>query len=415
MTRAQRPLVGVVSPMGRVNREHLLRALAERYRVWVFDDEERDWSARYASGHTVVNTRSAVDLFTAASGVGLDAVLTWDELSSIATAELAAALDLPGPPPDAVRRCRDKYLTRVAMAEHGRPSRPSVSVATCEQALAAAKWTGFPAVLKPRSLTGSIGPVLVHSADRLVEVFPQVRAAHLPGLDVLLAEPLVLESYLDGPEISVDSVVVAGETHVAFLAHKRLGYPPYFEEVGHVVDAEDPLLDDPVLLERLSDAHRAVGFDQGWTHTEWRLTAATGPELVEINPRIGGDLISQLGTVATGLEPSVLAAQAALGGDIDAAPRFRRAAAVRFVYPERSMRLGAIDIDRDRLPEGTVRVEAFAEPGDWLHLPPQAHGTGRAVVVMCTGERGVDAERAAEAAEAAVRLVDWGENDERSE
>jgi hypothetical protein len=31
---------------------------------------------------------------------------------------------------------------------------------------------------------------------------------------------------------------------LAFIARKQVGYPPHFEEVGHLVDGDDPLLAD---------------------------------------------------------------------------------------------------------------------------------------------------------------------------
>jgi len=71
------------------------------------------------------------------------------------------------------------------------------------------------------------------------------------------------------------------------LARKQLGAPPYFEEIGHVVDATDPLLSDPALLAVLSDAHRALGVADGVTHTEIP-AHRRGPVIIEVNARLGG-------------------------------------------------------------------------------------------------------------------------------
>ena len=52
----------------------------------------------------------------------------------------------------------------------------------------------------------------------------------------------------------------------------------------------------------LQGVHEAVGFGTGWTHVEFRLVRGK-PRLVEINARLGGDLILYLGWLATGVDP----------------------------------------------------------------------------------------------------------------
>ena len=64
-----------------------------------------------------------------------------------------------------------------------------------------------------------------------------------------------------------------------FVARKRTGMFPYFEEVGHVVDAADPLLHDDSLMETLAEAHRVLGVENGLTHAEVRLTER-GPLII---------------------------------------------------------------------------------------------------------------------------------------
>ncbi|MEU9509726.1 ATP-grasp domain-containing protein [Micromonospora sp. NPDC048170] len=397
-----RPLVGVVSPMGQAQREYLLRSLAGEFDVWAFDDQRRNWVDRHVVGQSTVDPYDEEQLTRAAGAAGVDALISWDELSAYATARAARTLGLPGPAPEAVRVCRDKYLTRRALSEYGMSMPASVPVSDIDQALAAASRTGYPAVLKPRALAGSVGPMLVRSPGELVRVFPDVLGARLPGVRVDLAEPLVLETYLDGPEISVDSVCFDGVVHPLFVARKELGSPPFFEETGHWVEAGDALLHDEQLLSRLRDVHAGVGFDQGWTHTEWRLTR-NGPELVEINSRLGGDLIPQLGGLATGLRPAVIVAEVALGRRPDLTARGLGAAAVRFVYPDLPGELEALVVDGERLPREVVRLDPLAEPGQWLL--PSAQVGGRAALVVCAGDGIPEVAKAIDESLSAITLV----------
>src|SRR5207248_3474465 len=110
----------------------------------------------------------------------------------------------------------------------------------------------------------------------------------------------IIEGFADGPEISIDGAVFKGEYLPMFVARKSTGLPPFFEETGHIVDAADPLLRDEQLLAVLAKGHQALGIENGITHTEVRLTSR-GPVIIEVNGRLGGDLIPFLGKVATGI------------------------------------------------------------------------------------------------------------------
>ena len=197
--------------------------------------------------------------------------------------------------------------------------------------------------------------------------------------------PIVLvEEYADGPEISVDCAVYHGEVLPICLAHKEIGYPPYFEEVGHLVDGADPQLADPAFRQLLEQAHQALGFTDGITHTEFRLTPS-GPKLIEVNARLGGDLIPYLGLRATGIDPGLAAAAVACGRRPEVIPDRKRFGAVRFCYVPYEMTIGAISFDerpaagRDRSGGGACRTgpASLAATGRHRLGPDRLHHRGR--------------------------------------
>src|SRR5947209_12082197 len=157
----------------------------------------------------------------------------------------------------------------------------------------------------------SIGVARVDSPGDLAAAFAVAEAASHGGAPAYEGGVLV-EEYLRGPEISVDGAVFDGRYRPFFIAHKQVGFPPYFEEIGHVVDAADPLLVDPELNRVLAAAHRALGLRFAMTHTELRFTDR-GPAIIEVNVRLGGDLIPYLGKLATGLDPAHIAVDVARG------------------------------------------------------------------------------------------------------
>jgi len=107
---------------------------------------------------------------------------------------------------------------------------------------------------------------------------------------------------------------------------------PYFEEVGHIVDAADPLLADPGLAAVLAAAHRALGFTDGITHAEFKLTG-DGPVVIEVNARLGGDLIPYLGMRASGIDPGLAAAAVACGQRPQLRPDRSRSPGCASSYP----------------------------------------------------------------------------------
>jgi predicted ATP-grasp superfamily ATP-dependent carboligase len=405
---ADRPLVAVVNSLCRTQREYLLRSISGRYRVWLLQDGPPSWELPYLTGHTMVNTLDPQAMLAAVSPLGLSGVLCWDEVRIEAAASLAAALGLPGGDPAAVRRCRDKHLTRTTLAAAGVPQPASTAVDSPAQAAAAARRIGYPVVVKPRALSGSYGVTLVSDPDELAAAFEQASSRTIDGVPTFHHNGVLVEEYLTGQEISIDCVLHHGTTTPITLARKQLGYPPHFEEIGHTVNPTDPLLHDPTVLNILHAAHHAVGLRDGWAHTELRLTP-TGPKVIEINARLGGDLIPYLGQLATGTEPGLLAAAAACGQRPAPEPTHRRVAGVAFGYPTRRCKAAGMRVDDELLPEGVDRIEFLTAPGTWIEPPPAGHVWGRYCYIVAVADTVAQCQDRLESAAKAVTLLVDGE------
>jgi biotin carboxylase len=398
-----RPLLILISPMGRTSRGYLLESVSRGYRIWTFQDHRVTWERPYLAGYTVLDTLDATGMIAAARSIPADGVLCWDETRILPAAVVAHALGLPGNPPEVIRACRDKRLTRRALATDPRLRTACHPVATLAEARRAATRIGYPIVLKPRSLTGSFGVVRVDSAADLTRWFDYSSSTVMAEVPDRFTDSVLVEEYLDGEEISVDAVTHKGESTPLFVARKQIGFLPYYEEVGHLVDARDPLLSDPELRDRLTAVHAAIGFDNGWTHTEWRLTV-DGPRLVEINARSGGDMIPYLGRLATGVDAGTVSAAFACGHDPRFEPDRRRAAAIRFRYPERDTVAGPVRVDRARLPAAVDRVDVLATPGQELRLPPASHVFCRFASVIVSADTAAECRAALDEAEPAIIL-----------
>jgi argininosuccinate lyase len=247
-------------------------------------------------------------------------------------ARIAADLGLPGPNPDAVLNCRDKLRQRTALARHGVAVPRFAAAATPGEAAAAADRIGYPVVVKPVEGTGSVGvrrcadrsEVLAHGHDLLAATRNE-RGLPVPG-------EILVEEYADGAEFSVETF---GARPVVVVA-KHLGAPPHFVETGHDVPAAVTRRDGEALRELAVAALDALRLDFGAAHVEIRMTAS-GPRVIEVNPRLAGGMIPELVRAATGIDLITAQLRAVLGRDVgDLAPDRHRHACLRFLTTERA-------------------------------------------------------------------------------
>ncbi|MGF1425977.1 ATP-grasp domain-containing protein [Kitasatospora sp. LaBMicrA B282] len=405
-------LILLIGSGGRDYREYLLAGAAARRPLWLLDAAEPTWQRPHLAGATVVPLldpeRLVPDvegLVKAAAAVAADhpvaGVFSYDETLVTATAEVAAALGLPGLGVEGADNCRDKHRTRRLLTEAGLLQPRFAHVGTLAEAQAAAGEFGYPVVLKPRGMGASIGVVRATGAAELAAAFAVAEGAGQGGNPAYRGGVLV-EEFLDGPEISIDGAVHQGRYTPFFLAHKQVGAAPYFEETGHTVSADEPLLADPELTGMLAAAHRALGLRDGITHTEVKLTAR-GPAIVEVNGRLGGDLIPYLGKLATGLDPARIAVDVAAGREPELAHRSTATVGIRFAYPPQDGVVREVLLPVAGQLPGLRAAAAIAGPGTLLRLPPRGYIARHAYVIAEAADR-AGCLAALDAAEGAVGL-----------
>ncbi|MFJ1767785.1 ATP-grasp domain-containing protein [Amycolatopsis sp. NPDC088138] len=388
-------------------REYLVRSIHRRARsagldLVLLNNLKPTWQKKYFDEIVLTNVFDAEVMTAAAREVAarrpIAGLMCWDEPVVLAAGELAVELGVPGLGPDGAVGCRDKYRTRSVLAAAGLHQPGFATVGTADEAMAAAEKIGYPVVVKPRAMGASIGVVLAADAAEVEAAFEVAagasRAEHAP-----YGGTAIVEGYAVGPEISVDAAVHKGEYLPMFLARKQSGAEPYFEETGHVVDAADPLLRDRELMDALARAHQLLGVEDGITHTEVRLTDQ-GPLIIEINGRLGGDLIPFLGLTATGIDPGEVLFDVATGRRPELVPTRESVVGIRFGCPPRDCVIRSVTVPSDT--PGLVTASKMVEPGASLRLPPGGY-LARHSFVVCEGD---DVEACNERLDQAAALVE---------
>ncbi|HTZ43957.1 MAG TPA: ATP-grasp domain-containing protein [Jatrophihabitans sp.] len=389
-------VLGLCSQRGRSSepyRGYMLREALTHSDVWMFDIPGQTWQQALVTGTTELDVFDASAAVAAALELSerVDILGVWgpDEATIVSAAAVAQALGLPGLDPAAALAARDKSVSRQRFTEAGIGQPLSIPVSDGDEARAAAARTGYPLIAKPRALGASLGVVQVPTEAELAGGYAAAKAARYPGTPEYERDVLI-ETYISGPEISIDGYCSAGEYTPLFIARKKLGFAPYFEEVGHTVEAADPLLADAGLREVLATAHTALGLQDGVTHTEVRLSPA-GPVVIEVNGRPGGDLIPQLGKLATGYDSIAAGIRIALGRPVERSAAAGQAAAIEFAYPPRDCRVQAVEIEQPQ-PAERVWVRSLVDPGAELRLPPRGY-VGRWSYVLVAGDSVEECEK----------------------
>ncbi|MGW0810972.1 ATP-grasp domain-containing protein [Nonomuraea sp. NPDC002799] len=300
-------------------------------------------------------------------------VTTTSDFYVAAAAELAAALGLPGNPPEVVRLCRDKGRMRRELAGAG-VRQPRFEVVTEPgQIPAALARVGLPCVAKPVDGSGSEHVRLCESEEETLDHAGRVLAVRTNVRGQPSAGAVLLEEYLRGPEFSVETFHVRGEPTCVGVVAKTLTGHPYFVESGHVYPAPLTPLEGEAIVATTQAALAAVGVRDGPTHTEVKLLP-DGVALVEINPRLAGGMIPELVRLVDGLDLLEQQLRGAAGMPVTLATRRRGYAGVRFLTAERPgvLRTGAGWREAELLP-GVESVVVTAEPGTRVSPPRSAY------------------------------------------
>ena len=234
-------------------------------------------------------------------------------------------LGLNGIRPETARVFTDKYAMREALALSAVAMPKYMEVSTVEEAAASAcKW-GYPLVLKPKKSQASLGVFKVDDEGELRERFAASMNESGDGR-------ILLEEFIDGPEVTVEALSIAGKCYVLAISEKthydfnpcvarRLAYPPRF---------------DQEIITRIAAVAESVvtslGLQDGISHAEYRVRDGV-PHLVEVAARGGGNRIaSVIIEHVTGIDVYEMLIRRLLGQAVEMPARSSRAANLEFLH-----------------------------------------------------------------------------------
>ncbi|MER7780034.1 ATP-grasp domain-containing protein [Streptomyces sp. NPDC096191] len=332
---------------------------------------------------------------------GLRGLISSTDTWTLAGAALAERLGLPGLDPSILRLTRDKAAVRNRLhdARLSRGRAAAVAEPDHETRGLLLKETGPPLVLKDTAGTGSQNVWLVRDEGELDAALTEASGRDLKGR--LFAEP-----YFSGPVYSAETLTWDGRTRLLGVSSRLMSPEPQFREEITAFPVAFPVPQRTSLERWLDRVLATIGYTDRFAHVEFVLTA-DGPEVVEVNPRIGGALVGEGMCRALGVNVYEAMIEAALGrrprlmeGDLPGGP------AVAFVlgYPAApGVFSGVAGLDRLTEMPGTPAWYPVKQTGDLIeHLDDSR---GYAGIVYAEAETAELATHRAVAAANALRVL----------
>src|SRR5690554_505803 len=223
---------------------------------------------RYADSVLVTETNDIPQLIEFLRPYDFDGVITVCDYYIEVVREVAKAFDLPCPFPEEVTIVRQKHLMRQALDRAGLANpnyRIAHSWAEVEQA---GGEIGYPFVLKPVDLASSAFVSFIQNAQELQDAYDALEAFPLNFRDQKRECIYLLEQFMEGEEVSVESVSYHGETTVLGVTDKSITGTTHFIENGHMFPAQLSEEICATVTQLVRDALKATGFDHGIAHTE---------------------------------------------------------------------------------------------------------------------------------------------------
>lgn len=212
---------------------------------------------------------------------------------------------------------------------------------------------------------------------------------------------VLVEEYMGGREMSVESITENGNTTVVTITDKLVCELPYFVEIGHSEPAILSETEKESIINITKKAILAMKLINGASHTEIKLTK-DGPKIVEIAARLGGDFItSKLVPLSTGINMVEQSLNVVMEKKCDLRQRYDCGSAIRYIHCN-SGKIKEINIDSAIYDDERIKEVVIYKKTDDI-VTDLKTSNDRVGYVVANGK---NAQDAIDAAENALKLIE---------
>ncbi|MDH6129702.1 ATP-grasp domain-containing protein [Kitasatospora sp. GP82] len=320
-----------------------------------------------------------------------DGVFCVTERCMPAAARLARDLGVPHESVETVRLLRDKAAVRALLDRAGLGTLRWRSVEQVADGLAAAEEIGYPVVVKPLSGYASIGVSVVWAPEQAEHALHEALGA--PG-----GGRALIEEYAAGRHVSAELLVQDGRPVVLGFAERLPVRPGTTAELGGHFPAQ--FEQRGAARQFALDVVAALGIRNSPIHLEMLVTP-TGPELIEVNGRIAGHVVTRQMELALDRSLTMDLAALATGQPVREAAEPVAVSALRHMWTEQGGVVRSVELPEEPVP-GIAECRLGVGPGDLVR--PLRHNYDRIGHVLTVGPTAADAARLADEARALIRV-----------
>lgn len=315
----------------------IVKAKDMGYYVAVVDYNPEAVGIKYADKYYNASTIDENQVLEAALDFKPDGIMTLaTDMPMRSVALVAERLRLPGISYEVAIKATDKYLMALAFKQNNVPSPWFYLVSSKEDLYTLSGSISFPCIMKPTDNAGSKGVVKIKSYDELIEKYEYSHSCSRSG-------NVIIQEFLEGDEVSVEMMIVAGTPHVLQITDKLTTGEPYFVELGHNQPSILPHDTQAQIRDVAVRACAAIGIDNGPAHVEMKIAPNGIPKMVELGARMGGDNITTaLVPLSTGIDMVQATIQMALGIEPNLLPSQSLSSAIRYICADTSGKLKSI-------------------------------------------------------------------------
>ncbi len=293
----------------------------------------------------------------------ISGVLTVGTDASMTVAAVANALNLPGIKFDDAEAATNKLKMRMRFKEHNIPSPSFLPVWTLSDAKKGCKILGYPVVMKPSDNMGARGVMRIDNATQIADAFKFAKSASPSG-------ELIIEQFMDGPELSIDAIIYDGEITITGVADRIIEYPPNFVETGHTMPSH-------LKIEMVEDACdvmrrgiKALGLTTGAAKGDIKVTK-NGAMIGEIAARLSGGFMSAYTyPLSTGIDLMKAMIEVSLGQEpSNLEPLFNRVAIERAVINKPGIVKKISGLEEALKVPGIIEIFLNVKEGDTVVKP----------------------------------------------
>lgn len=340
----------------------ILKAKDMGFQVVAVDMDKNAVGFKHADISLEISTIDTPKIIEMAKKYRIDGIMTLaSDMPMRSVAKVAEKLNLVGINEDIAFKATNKVAMRECLNKNNVPIPKFFKVRDYMEYMKVLNEFKREIIVKPSDNSGSRGVVLLKDLNNKEEI----RSAFEYSMENSRSGEVVVEDYMKGFEVSVESVSINGEIHVISITDKLTTGGPNFVEMGHSQPSQLPNDIKDNIKNLAIDAIRAIGIDNGPSHTEIIITEE-GPKIVEIGARLGGDNItSHLVPLSTGIDLVQVCIQIAMGIEPNLKHKFLKGSAIRYFDYSVEGRIKSINgLEEVKSIKGVKQVEFTKKIGD---------------------------------------------------